>query len=101
MGKTQDKGFLDDPVVDRLSDELLEAMRASAAARGLGGLKSLAIVAQASDGAGGGVSGVLTWGCDCSACKVEMITALAEAQGATATLTISRADGTPLRPKVH
>lgn len=54
MSKTEGKDFMDDPVVDRLTDEILDALETSAAAHGLGKVKSVAIVAIASDGTGGG-----------------------------------------------
>lgn len=54
MGKMQDRDFMDDPVVDRLTKEILDALEASATSHGLGKVKSVAIVATAADGAGGG-----------------------------------------------
>lgn len=101
MSKTEGKDFMDDPVVDRLTDEILDALETSAAAHGLEKVRSVAIVAIASDGTGGGVSGVLSWGCTCLACQVEMVTVLAEARGATATLTLRKPGETPPEPQVH
>lgn len=48
------KEFLNDPAVDRITDELVEALKATIKAHGLKGLKSLSIVAIAGDAAGGG-----------------------------------------------
>ncbi|GAB1361782.1 hypothetical protein MASR1M32_10180 [Rhodobacter sp.] len=94
------KEFLNDPAVDRITDELVEALKATIKAHGLKGLKSLSIVAIAGDAAGG-VSGALTWGCDCTSCQIETVQTLAEAHGARATVHAIPVLGPADPPKVH
>ncbi len=95
------KDFLNDPTVDRITEELVEALKATIKAHGLKGLKSLSVVAIAGDAAGGGVSGAMIWGCDCPNCQIETVQTLAEAHGARATVhaipVLEPADP----PKVH
>ena len=51
---------------------------------------------------GGGVSGALTWGCDCLGCQIETIQTLAEVHGARATVrAIPVLEPADVEPKVH
>jgi hypothetical protein len=90
------KEFLEGDEVDVALHALHEAIAASVVEHGGAGVKSFAVLVRTDIG-----TGVVTDGCGCTSCQIEMMQAFAEAYGATTKLSIDGKIAEDTKPVLH